>query len=84
MLISFYFAVQPEVDQQNFKIMSESKVLEWIVASKIAENDPWIMVCVDLVTPFTAMTQFESHSLFSTTAIDSTTGLFETIKETDT
>ena len=84
MLIYFYLAIRPEVDQQNLKIMSESKVLEWIVVSKIAEYDPWIMVCVDLISPFTLKIQSKSHTLFSTTMIDSTTGLFEIIKETDT
>jgi hypothetical protein len=35
--------------------------------------DPWIMVCVDLVSPFTIRTPAKTHSLLALTMIDSAT-----------
>jgi hypothetical protein len=37
---------------------------------KIAESDPWVMVCVDLVGPFTIRTSAKTHSLLALTMID--------------
>jgi hypothetical protein len=36
---------------------------------KIAESDPWVMVCVDLVGPLTIRTQAKNHSLLALTMI---------------
>jgi Integrase zinc binding domain len=41
---------------------------------KTAESDPWVMVCVDLVDPFTIKTPLKTHSLLSLTMIDLATG----------
>jgi hypothetical protein len=37
---------------------------------KIAESDPWVMVFVDLVGPFTIRTPAKTHSLLAITIID--------------
>jgi hypothetical protein len=37
---------------------------------KIAESDPWVMVNVDLVGPFTIRTPAKTHSLLALTMID--------------
>jgi hypothetical protein len=37
---------------------------------KIAESDPLVMVCVDLVGPFTIRTPAKTHSLLALTMID--------------
>jgi hypothetical protein len=52
---------------------------------KIAESDPWVMVCVDLVGPFTISTLSKTHSLLALTVIDSKSkiGWFEIIKATN-
>jgi hypothetical protein len=34
-----------------------------LLPPKIAESDPWVMVCVDLVGPFTIRTSAKTHSL---------------------
>jgi hypothetical protein len=34
-----------------------------LLPPKIAESDPWVMVCVDLVGPFTIRTPAKTHSL---------------------
>jgi hypothetical protein len=36
---------------------------------KIAESDPWVMVCVDLVGPFTIITPVKTYSLLAFTMI---------------
>jgi Integrase zinc binding domain len=41
---------------------------------KIAEYDLWVMVCVDLVGPFTIKTPLKTHSLRALTMIDPATG----------
>jgi hypothetical protein len=52
---------------------------------KIAESDtsPWVMICVDLVGPFTIRTPAKSHSLFVLTMIDPATGWFEIVEATN-
>jgi hypothetical protein len=50
---------------------------------KTAEPDPWVMVCVDLVGPFTMRTPAKKHSLLSLTMIDLATGWFEIVKATN-
>jgi hypothetical protein len=50
---------------------------------KIAESDPWVMVCVNLVGPFTIGTPTKTHSLLAVTMIDSATGWFEIFKATN-
>jgi hypothetical protein len=42
--------------------------------------DPWVMVCVDLVGPFTIKTTLKTHSLLALTIIDPATGWFEITK----
>jgi hypothetical protein len=41
-----------------------------LLPPKIAESDPWFIVCVDLVGPFTIRTPAKTHSLLSLTMID--------------
>jgi hypothetical protein len=41
-----------------------------LLPPKIAESDPWVMVCVDLVGPFTIRTQAKTHSMLALTMID--------------
>jgi hypothetical protein len=50
-----------------------------LLPPKIAESDPWIMVCVDLVSPFTMRTSAKTHSLLALTMIgpEIKTGWFE-------
>ena len=48
-----------------------------LLPPKIAESDPWVMVCVDLVGPFTIKTPLKTHSLLALTMIDPATGWFE-------
>jgi hypothetical protein len=52
---------------------------------KIAESDPWVMVCVDLVGPFTIRTPAKTNSLLALTMIDpeTITGWFEIVKATN-
>jgi hypothetical protein len=50
---------------------------------KIAESDPWVMVCVDLVGPFAIRTPTKTHSLLALTMIDPATGWFEIVKSTN-
>jgi hypothetical protein len=54
---------------------------------KIAESDPWVMVCVDLVgpLPFTIRTPAKTNSLLSLTMIDPATnnGWFEIVEATN-
>jgi hypothetical protein len=50
---------------------------------EIAESDPWVMVCVDLVGPFTIRIPVKTHSLFALTMIDPATGWFEIVKATN-
>jgi hypothetical protein len=58
-----------------------------LLPPKIAESDtgPWVMVCVDLVGPFTIRTPAKTHSLLALTMIDpaKATGWFEIIKVTN-
>jgi hypothetical protein len=41
-----------------------------LLPPKIAESDPWVMVCVDLVGAFTIRTPAKTHSLIALTMID--------------
>jgi hypothetical protein len=41
-----------------------------LLPPKIAESDPWVMVCVDLVGPFTIRTLTKTHSLLALKMID--------------
>ena len=46
-----------------------------LLPPKIAESDPWVMVCVDLVGPFTIKTPYQDmHCLLELTMIDPATG----------
>jgi hypothetical protein len=56
-----------------------------LLPPKIAESDPWAMVCVDLVGPFTIRTPAKTHSTFqlALTMIDPATGWFEIFKATN-
>jgi Integrase zinc binding domain len=38
-----------------------------LMPPKTAESDPWVMVCVDLVGPFTIKTPLKTHSLLALT-----------------
>jgi hypothetical protein len=56
-----------------------------LLPPKIAESDPWVMVCVDLVGPFTIWTPTKTHSLLALTMIDPAinTGWFEIVEATN-
>jgi hypothetical protein len=41
-----------------------------LLPPKIAEFDPWVMVCVDLLGPFTIKTPAKAHSLLALPMID--------------
>jgi hypothetical protein len=41
-----------------------------LLPPKIEESDPWVIVCVDLVGPFTIMTPAKTHSLLALKMID--------------
>jgi hypothetical protein len=45
--------------------------------------DPWIMVFVDLVVPFTIRTPAKTHSLLTVTMIDPATGWCEIVEATN-
>jgi hypothetical protein len=53
---------------------------EWktygLLPPKIAESNPWVMVCVDLVDHFTIKAPFKTYSLLALTMIDPATGCF--------
>jgi hypothetical protein len=53
-----------------------------LLPPKIAESDPWVMVCVDLMGPFTIRTPAKKHSLRAVTMIDPeiNTGWFEIVQ----
>jgi hypothetical protein len=55
----------------------------WLIPTKIAESDPWVMVCVDLVGLFTIRTPAKTHSLLAFTMIDPATGWYEIFKATN-
>jgi hypothetical protein len=56
-----------------------------LLPPKIAESEtaPWVMVCVDLVYPFTIRTPIKPHSLLALTMIDPATGRFEIVEATN-
>jgi hypothetical protein len=54
-----------------------------LLPPKIAESDPWVMVCVDLVGPFTIRTPAKTHSLLTLTMKDPATGWFEIVEATN-
>jgi hypothetical protein len=51
-----------------------------LLPPKIEESDPWVMVCVDLVGPFTIKTPVKTHSLLALTMIDPATGYLKLSK----
>jgi hypothetical protein len=53
-----------------------------LLPPKIAESDPWVMVCADLVGPFITGTPAKAQSLFALTMIDPATGWFEIVSAT--
>jgi hypothetical protein len=53
-----------------------------LLPPKIAESEPWDMLCMDLVGPFTIRTPPKTHSLLAITMIDPATGWFEIVKAT--
>jgi hypothetical protein len=56
-----------------------------LLLHKIAESEPWIMVCVDLVGSFTIRTPAKTHSMLALTIKDPAinTGWFEIVKATN-
>jgi hypothetical protein len=54
-----------------------------LLPPKITESYPWVMVCVDLVGPFTIRTPTKTHSLLALTMIDLATGWFEIVEATN-
>jgi hypothetical protein len=56
-----------------------------LLLPNIEESDiyPWVMVCVDLVGPFTIRTPAKTHSLLALTMIDSATDWFEIVEATN-
>jgi hypothetical protein len=54
-----------------------------LLPPKIAELDPWVMVCVDLFGSFTIRTPAKTHSLLSLTMIDPATGWLEIFEATN-
>jgi hypothetical protein len=54
-----------------------------LLPPKIAESEPWVMVGVDLVGPFTIRTPNKTHSLLALTIIDPATGWFEIVEATN-
>jgi hypothetical protein len=54
-----------------------------LLPPKIAESDPWVMVCADLVGPFTIRKPAKTHPLLSLTMIDPATGWFEIVEATN-
>ena len=54
-----------------------------LLPPKIAESDSWVMVCVDLVGPFTIKTSSKTHSLLALTMVDPATGWFEIVEATN-
>jgi hypothetical protein len=72
---------QPQYSMQHFcstcpvclLTKKEHKKLGLLVL-RTAESDPWGMVCVDLVSPFTIKTPLKIHSLLALTMIDPATG----------
>jgi hypothetical protein len=54
-----------------------------LLPPKIAESDPWVMLCVDLVGTFTIRTPAKTHSLLALTMIDPATGWSEIVEATN-
>jgi hypothetical protein len=56
-----------------------------LLPPKIAESDPWVMVSVDMVGPFTIRKQAKIYSLLELTMIDPAinTGWFEIVEATN-
>jgi hypothetical protein len=54
-----------------------------LLSPKIAESDPWVIVCVDLVGPFTIRTPAKTQTLLALTMIDLATGWFEIVEATN-
>jgi hypothetical protein len=54
-----------------------------LLPPKTEESDPWVMICVDLVGPFTIMTPLKAHSLLAFTMIDPATGWFQIVEATN-
>jgi hypothetical protein len=51
-----------------------------LLPPKIVESDFWVMVCVDLVGPFTIKTSIKTHSLLAITIVDLALGWFQIAK----
>jgi Integrase zinc binding domain len=51
-----------------------------LLSPKIVEPDPWVMVCVDLVGPFTIKTPLKTFSLLALTMIDPAIGWFKIVQ----
>jgi hypothetical protein len=56
-----------------------------LLPPKITESDPWVMICVDLVGPFTIRTPTKTHSLLALTMTDPVIkkGWFEIVEATN-
>jgi hypothetical protein len=50
---------------------------------KVAESNPWVMVCVEVVGCFTRKTPSKTHSLLALTMIDPATEWFEVVEATN-
>jgi hypothetical protein len=60
--------------------MKKERMKYGLLPPKIAESDPWVMVFVDLMGPFTKRTPAKAHSLLALTMIDPDIGWFEIVK----
>jgi hypothetical protein len=57
-----------------YQLMKKERKKYGLKLPKTAGSDPWVMVCVDLVGPFTIKTPLKTHSLLALTMIDPATG----------
>jgi hypothetical protein len=68
---------------QIYQMTKKDRRKYGLLPPKIAESDPWVMVCLDLVGPFTMGTPAKTHSLLALTMIDPATGWFEIVEATN-
>jgi Integrase zinc binding domain len=55
------------------QLIKKERIKYGLLPPKVAESDPWVMVCVDLVGPFTIKTPCKTRSLLALTMIDPAT-----------
>ena len=68
---------------QVFQLKKKERKKYALLPPKILVSDPWVMVCVDLVGPFTRKTPSKTHFLLALTMIDPAKGWFEIVKATN-